>query len=76
MKTDYDLDVMIDQLNLTINEELDLTANKNKYIKSMQIKRSGKMFIVSFWHGNRFDHSAIVKKTGEIDKRSQYGETI
>lgn len=56
-------DVMIKELNLTLNVELDLLQKKGKYLKSIQIKRVGDNFVISFWHGKRFNHKAIVRRT-------------
>jgi len=57
-----DLNFMINELILTINNEIDTLKKEEKYIESIQIKRHGKNLVVSFWHGKRFKTKADVKK--------------
>lgn len=60
---EYDFDIMLDQLNLVLNNEFDITAKDHKYIKSIVIKRKGKQFIISCWHDDRWKSKAKVIKT-------------
>ena len=49
-----EFDDLIVRLNLSINHELDLAQKEKKNIKSIEVKRIGKDFKVSYWHGDRF----------------------
>ena len=63
MITEEKLSYMIDQLNLALNDELDHAQKLGKNIKSLQIKRAGFNWVLSFWYGDRFKVKAFVRKT-------------
>jgi len=63
MITEDKLDYMLDQLNMVLNDEMDHAQKLKKNIKSLQIKRIGFSFKVSFWYGDRFKEKARVVKT-------------
>ena len=63
MITEDKFNYMMDKLNLVLNDEMDYAKKLKKNIQSLQIKRVGYNFIVSFWYGDRFKEKARVSRT-------------